>query len=155
MTNAGNAWRVVRPTGSDIDKGHSAFFCRNSPSGPIRKTIHYLQLLDSYGVRFKSLKEEHLTTDNELVSHICIAYLSYFANLESKKISERTIVGMARARDKGKQIGRPSKRREHEAEIRRLYDSGVSKSAIARTLGLSRETVRTYLKAEVSHQAHP
>ena len=53
--------------------------------------------------------------------------MSYFANLESKKISERTIVGMARARDKGKQIGRPSKRTAHEAEVMRLHAEGTSK----------------------------
>ncbi len=33
----------------------------------VRKTIHYLERLDSQGVRFKSLQEPLLDTDNEMI----------------------------------------------------------------------------------------
>ncbi|MDQ3397121.1 MAG: recombinase family protein [Deinococcota bacterium] len=33
----------------------------------VRKTIHYLERLDSHGVRFKSLQEPLLDTDNEMI----------------------------------------------------------------------------------------
>ncbi len=36
----------------------------------ITKTIAYLQQLDGYGVKFKSLTEPFLDSDNELVAHI-------------------------------------------------------------------------------------
>ena len=60
----------------------------------IRKTILYLQQLDGFGVKFKSYSETPLDTDNELVSHILLGVLSYFADLEAKKISERMKAGL-------------------------------------------------------------
>ncbi|MEO1669447.1 MAG: recombinase family protein, partial [Cyanobacteria bacterium J06631_2] len=43
----------------------------------IRKTIHYLQQLEGFGVRFKSYTETFLDTENELVAHIVIGIFSY------------------------------------------------------------------------------
>jgi DNA invertase Pin-like site-specific DNA recombinase len=73
----------------------------------IRKTIHYLQHLEALGVGFRSYTEPYLNTENELVSHILPAVMSYFAEYEAKKISRRTVAGLERARAEGKQIGRP------------------------------------------------
>jgi len=53
----------------------------------IRKTISYLQQLDAFGVGFRSYTEPYLNTENELVSHILLAVISYFAEYEAKKIS--------------------------------------------------------------------
>lgn len=58
------------------------------------KTLHYLQLLDDYGVKFISHTEEYLNTDSDLVRGIIIPMMSYFAKLEVKKISERTTAGL-------------------------------------------------------------
>jgi DNA invertase Pin-like site-specific DNA recombinase len=52
--------------------------------------------------------EPHLATDNELVRNILLALLASLAKVEAQKISERTKAGMARARAKGKRIGRPA-----------------------------------------------
>jgi len=91
------------------------FWCldRFSREG-IRTTIHYLQQLESLGVRFRSYTEPYLNTENELVSHILLAVMSYFAEYEAKKISRRTKAGLERARSEGKKIGRPSKFRQHK-----------------------------------------
>jgi DNA invertase Pin-like site-specific DNA recombinase len=70
----------------------------------IRKTIHYLQQLESIGVQFRSYNEPYLNTENELVSHILLAVMSYFAEYEAKKISRRTKAGLERARQEGKDI---------------------------------------------------
>ena len=72
----------------------------------IEKTIHYLKLLDGWGVKFKSHTEEYLDTDNELISHILLGVLSYFAKLQREQISENTKAGIERARKQGKRIGR-------------------------------------------------
>ena len=73
------------------------------------QTILYLQRLSSYGVAFHSYTEAHLATDNELVRNILLALLSSLAKVEVQKISERTRVGMARAKTKGIKVGRGSR----------------------------------------------
>ena len=45
----------------------------------VTETIAYLQQLDAAGVKFKSLTEPFLDSDNELVAHILLGVLSYFA----------------------------------------------------------------------------
>jgi DNA invertase Pin-like site-specific DNA recombinase len=57
-------------------------------------------------VNFKSVTEPYLDTANELVSHILLVVLSYFAELETKKFSERTNAGLARTRASGRALGR-------------------------------------------------
>ena len=79
----------------------------------IRKTISYLQQLEALGVGFRSYTEPYLNTADEFVSHILLAVMSYFAEYEAKKISRRTKAGIERAREEGKQIGRPQKFDQH------------------------------------------
>jgi DNA invertase Pin-like site-specific DNA recombinase len=112
----------------------------------IRKTIHYLQHLDSLGVRFKSHTEPYLDTDNELVSHILLGVLSYFAELEAKKVSERTMAGLERARASGKTLGRPDGFERWSAELSEMKEAGYSQGAMSRETGLSYNTVKKYLR---------
>lgn len=112
----------------------------------IRKTIHYLQHLDSLGVHFKSHTEPYLDTDNELVSHILLGVLSYFAELEAKKVSERTKAGLERARVSGKTLGRPDGFERWGGELSRMKAEGYSQGAMSRQTGLSYNTVKKYLK---------
>ena len=112
----------------------------------IRKTISYLQQLDALGVEFRSYTEPYLNTENELVSHILLAVMSYFAEYEAKKISRRTKAGLERAREEGKQIGRPSKFDEYEEELRQMKEEGVSKAEMKRRTGLAYNTVKKYLR---------
>lgn len=112
----------------------------------IHKTVSYLQQLDSLGVDFRSYTEPYLNTENELVSHILLGVMSYFAEYEAKKISRRTKAGIERARKEGKQIGRPSKFDQHEDEIERMLEKGASKAEIKRQTGLAWETVSKYVE---------
>lgn len=107
------------------------------------KTIIYLQRLDDYGVGFISFKEEHLATDNDLVRNILLAMLSSFAQLEAKKISERTKAGLDRARRRGKKLGRPVDK-EMVEHIRKLKAEGLSDSQVIKKLKISRNTVKKY-----------
>jgi DNA invertase Pin-like site-specific DNA recombinase len=77
----------------------------------IKMTIHYLELLNGWNIRFKSHTETYLDTDNELISHILLGVLSYFAEQEAVKISENTKIGLIKARKKGKRLGRPPSRK--------------------------------------------
>ena len=112
----------------------------------IRKTIHYLQQLEALGVHFRSYTEPYLSTENELVSHILLAVMSYFAEYEAKKISRRTKAGLERARAEGKQIGRPSKFERYKDQIQELKAEGASKAEMKRQTGLAYNTVKKYLR---------
>jgi DNA invertase Pin-like site-specific DNA recombinase len=57
---------------------------------------------------------------------------------------------LAHARENGKRLGRPETAALHAAEVRKLDRTGISKSEIARQLGIGRTSVRriptTYFK---------
>ena len=112
----------------------------------IRKTISYLQQLESLGVHFRSYTEPYLSTDNELVSHVLLGVLSYFAEYEAQKISRRTVAGLERARAEGKSLGRPSKYAQHRTALTEMLSGGVPKAEVVRQTGLSYNTVKSYLR---------
>jgi DNA invertase Pin-like site-specific DNA recombinase len=112
----------------------------------IRKTIYYLQQLDSYRVRFKSYTEPLLDTDNELVAHIVIGVLSYFAQQEAVRISERTKAGLQRLKKQGRTLGRPDGFAEWKDKLIAMRNAGYSQGRMQRETGLSYNTVKTYLK---------
>ncbi len=112
----------------------------------ISKTIFYLQQLDGLGVNFKSYTEQYLDTDNELIRHVVLGMLAYFAKLQREKISENTKSALARKKAQGVQLGQPSKFERYQADLVRMMGEGVAKKEMARRTGLSVPTVRKYLK---------
>ena len=112
----------------------------------ITKTIAYLQQLDGYGVKFKSLTEPFLDSDNELVAHILLGVLSYFAQLEATKISTRTKAGLARVKAQGKTLGRPEGFAIYAPQLAQTKAEGHSQGRMSRETGLAVNTVRGYLK---------
>jgi Site-specific recombinases, DNA invertase Pin homologs len=123
------------------------FWSLNRFSGKgIRKTISYLRQLEALGVGFRSYTEPYLSTENELVSHILLAVMSYFAEYEAKKISRRTKAGLERAREEGMQIGRPSKFDRYREDLESMIEEGCSKAEMERRTGLAYNTVKKYLR---------
>lgn len=111
----------------------------------ITKTVSYLQLLNAYNIGFVSYQEPMLNTDNELISHIVVGVISYFAEFEVKRKSERVKAGQRRAREQGKPIGRQSKFNEYRKEIKNLLNQGRGKKAIARETGLAYNTAKKFI----------
>lgn len=79
--------------------------------------------------------------------------LDLLPKIERNLISQRTKEALARKKAEGVILGRPKgskskvkKLTGKEAEIRVLQDKKVSKSAIARILGVHRLTVTEYIK---------
>jgi DNA invertase Pin-like site-specific DNA recombinase len=107
-------------------------------------TIMHLQRLHSYGISFHSYTEAHLATDNELVRNVLLAVLTSLAKVEAARLSERTKAGMARARAKGKRIGRPALSPELRRQIAERVAEGASAYAVAKELGIDRHTVMKY-----------
>ena len=112
----------------------------------ITKTISYLQQLDGCGVKFKSLTEPFLDSDNELVAHILLGVLSYFAQLEATKISSRTKAGLERVRAQRKTLGRPNGFTRYGPVLRKMKAEGYSQGRMSRETGLAVNTVKVYLK---------
>ena len=104
-------------------------------------TLHELQAL---GVGFISLQEAlDFTTPT---GRALAGLLSVFAELERDILRERVKAGIAQARKRGTRHGRPPTVAHHAATVRDLAATGLSKSAIARRLAISRASVRRFLE---------
>lgn len=105
--------------------------------------VSTLEELAHLGVGFVSVSEAlDLTT---ATGRAMAGLLSVFSQFERDLLSERVRAGIAEARRKGKQLGRPVTAALHAREVRKLYRSGLSKSEIARRLNIGRTSVRRIL----------
>lgn len=74
----------------------------------ISNTLGYLERLRRNGIAVKSLQESWLDTRDEGIGQLLLAIFSWVAAQERKRIRERTIAGLKRAREAGKLLGRPA-----------------------------------------------
>lgn len=103
--------------------------------------ITTLDELNSLGVSFVSLNESlDLTTPS---GKALAGMLAVFAEFEREILRERVRAGIAEARSKGKQHGRPATAAKKKDEVKKLYKNGkgLSKSEIARKLKIGRTSV--------------
>jgi putative DNA-invertase from lambdoid prophage Rac len=103
-----------------------------------------LKELVELGIGFASLTEAFdMTTPT---GRAMAGMLSVFAEFEREILRERVKAGIAQARSKGTTLGRPKSAAKKTAEIRRFYHKeGLTKSEIARRLGIARTSVRRLL----------
>jgi DNA invertase Pin-like site-specific DNA recombinase len=92
---------------------------------------------------------------HDMTTKVMITIFSLLAELERDLISERTKMALARAKASGKKLGRPkgrgkSKLDGKEAEIKELLDKGVTKSNIAKILGVNWGTLDNFLKRQAA-----
>src|SRR6266567_9640990 len=107
-----------------------------------------LQELEHLGVGFVSLTEAlDLTTP---AGRAMAGLLAVFAEFEREILRERVRAGLAHARLNGKRLGRPPSVVHKAVKARKLYRQGISKSAIARRLQISRTSVRRLLALKKS-----
>lgn len=105
-------------------------------------------------VRFAAVKENIILNDKQdIQTKVMVAMFGLFAEIERDLISERTKQGLAAARAKGKKLGRPkgslgkSKLDGKEEEIKFLLNKKVSKASIAKILGVSRNTLLSFIRS--------
>jgi DNA invertase Pin-like site-specific DNA recombinase len=105
----------------------------------LRQLVNALEEFRALGIDFVSLHEgvDTSTPNGRLVFGI----FASIAEFERELIRDRVRSGLAAARAKGKQLGRP-KVAVDIAEITRLRAAGESWSAIGKKLGLGEGTVR-------------
>jgi len=105
-----------------------------------------LQELTTLNVGFISLTEAlDLTT---AMGRAMAALLGIFAEFERDILRERVKAGIAHARQQGKPHGRPLSARLNLKKVTQLFGQGLSKSAIARQLSMSRTSVRRLLQQQ-------
>jgi DNA invertase Pin-like site-specific DNA recombinase len=109
----------------------------------IQETLQSLQRLDEHDIQFYSYREPYLSTLNTHTRELIISVLSWVAQMESERRSERVKAGMERARAEGKQIGRPKAvKDEQRKRIRRMYENdNLSYGEIANKTSLSKSTI--------------
>src|SRR5579872_5482978 len=115
----------------------------------LTQLIELMTRLDDRGVGFRSLTEQIDTTTSggKLIFHIFGALAEFERNL----IRERTLAGLAAARARGRQGGRPRLLESKKvAMAQTLYDDrNNSIREICTTLGISRATLYRYIKPRV------
>lgn len=122
-----------------------------------RSVGQIIQLLDQLlkkQVALIAIKENlELRDTPDIQTKVMVTLFGLFAEIERDLISERTKEGLAAARAKGKQIGRPkgalgtSKLTGREPEIQDLLAKTVSKASIAKIMGVSRSTLHYFVRS--------
>jgi len=84
----------------------------------ISNTLSYLERLKKYGVAIKSYQESWLDTSDEGVGQLLISIMSWVAQQERKRISERTKAGLQRT---DKRIGRPKGKKDSKPRKKTGY----------------------------------
>lgn len=109
-----------------------------------RKTIQYLQMLDDYGVCYKSYSEQYIDSSG-IFKDVIIALLSTLAKQERIRTSERVKVALAKSRAMGRVGGRPTLDVEKIKKINKMKSDGLSIMTISKELKISRTTIYQYL----------
>ncbi len=115
-----------------------------------RSTKDLLEIVDKIknkGAYIKSLKDTWLdTTSSNPYNDFLLTVMSGLSQLERDLISQRTKEGLASAKARGRNGGRPSKQNEKSEMVMALYDSGMKIADIVRNTELSRSTVNRIVK---------
>ncbi len=109
-----------------------------------RKTIQYLQLLDDYGIVYKSYSEQYIDSSG-IFKDVIVSLLSSLALQERLRIGERVRAGLARARQSNRIGGRPRLDERKIDKIKHMKLNGSSIVEISKTLKISRGSVYQYL----------
>jgi len=111
-----------------------------------------LNLCMEKNIQVWTIKDNYRLGD-DISSKVLAFAFGLSAEIERNLISQRTKEALARKRAEGVILGRPKGSRNStkkltgkEKEIKDLYDKNVSKSAIARILGVHRLTVSAFIK---------
>jgi DNA invertase Pin-like site-specific DNA recombinase len=112
-----------------------------------RNTIDALKIADQLkengvGLVFQDLSGVDINSD---VGRVIYTTISAFAEMERKRILQRCNEGRAKAKAEGKNLGRHKDIKMHE-KVKKLNDAGAPKTAIAKQLNISRQTVYSVIK---------
>lgn len=135
---------------SKIRKGDEVIVYSLDRLGRTRKQL--LDLLDGFkekGINFKSLTEGYFDTTTPMGQAI-FEIIAILKAMEVNVLSERTKAGLASARARGKNGGRPkgSYNKTKAGAAAHRYSQGVPVDEICKDLTISRSTLYRYLRVE-------
>ncbi len=104
-------------------------------------TLSLISRLREYGIPLVSYREEFLSGMDPRVAELVASVLSWVAQQEHLRISDRTKAGLARARAAGRQPGRERKYAFDADAARALRAKGHSWRGVLRQLDLPREAL--------------
>lgn len=107
-----------------------------------------LRILEDTGVRFiASSQGIDIKPGGDAMSRLLVGMLAAIAEFERDLIRERTILGLAKARKRGKLLGRRvSRKAPNPTRVAELRDAGLSWSQVAAKLGCPATSARRALK---------
>ena len=107
----------------------------------LKHLIDIISLLNEKGMYFKSLQESIDTSSSggKLIFHVFGA----LAEFERDMISDRTLAGVAAAKERGRVSGRPRKLNENNRALALslMEDKSYSAKDVCKTLGISKTTL--------------
>jgi DNA invertase Pin-like site-specific DNA recombinase len=112
--------------------------------------LGFIEAAARHGIKIIAVKNA-ITLDGSINSTIIAMVMALAAEIERDFIRQRTKEGMEKAKANGKKLGRPTgKAKTHKqdgkaAEVNKMLAANVSKSAIARLLGVSRGTLNRFI----------
>jgi len=111
-----------------------------------------VRTLTAKGVQVHFVKEQlTFTGDDTAMATLLLSVMGAFAEFERSLIRERQREGIELAKKRGAYRGRRRSLTDDQvAELRRRVAEGVPKAVLARELGVSRETLYQYLRADSS-----
>jgi DNA invertase Pin-like site-specific DNA recombinase len=101
----------------------------------VRQTLTILSRLDGWGVGWRSFQEQWFDSCGPFKDAV-ISIMATLAEQERIAISERTKLGLKRARREGKRLGRPTADLDI-AKVKRLQSAGMSLREISAKVGWS------------------
>jgi DNA invertase Pin-like site-specific DNA recombinase len=110
----------------------------------VYQTINHLQILESYGITYKSYSEQYIDSSG-IFKDVIISILATLAKQEKIRLSERVKAGLEKAKLKGRIGGRKKINEGVVNQIKKLNILGYSNRKIARELKISNNTVGFYL----------
>lgn len=118
------------------------------------EVIQLVKELTARQVEFVAIKQGlkiNSQNDQDMASKVMVTIFSLLAELERDLISERTKMGLARAKASGKKLGRPkgpgkSKLDGKEDVIIGFLDKGVTRANIAKILDVTWGTMDNFIK---------
>ncbi|MCP4143438.1 MAG: recombinase family protein [Chloroflexi bacterium] len=126
----------------------------------VGQIIRIIDELINQKIIFVAIKENIILNGRQdIYTKAAVTLFGLFAEIERDLISARTKEGLARARAKGKLIGRPkgtfsSRLDGKETEIKMLLNKKVSKSSIAKIMDISRTALYSFIKSRKLEDSH-
>ncbi|NLO22065.1 MAG: recombinase family protein [Syntrophomonadaceae bacterium] len=110
--------------------------------------FNLVELIESKGAYIKSLKESWLDTTTPQ-GRLLFTFMAGISQFERDLISQRTQEGLASARARGRNGGRPTKDKKDIEMAIKMYNSKLhSVSEIEKTTGVSKATLYRYIKKQ-------